>query len=42
MRVGMLVVDVPSRAAQIEGRPVPFAAKEFDLLAALAEEPTRA
>lgn len=39
---GRLVVDRNRRAASIDGRAVELTAKEFDLLAVLAEEPGRA
>ena len=41
VRVGTLRVDLGSREAHVDGRPVPLTGKEFDLLAALAKEPTR-
>jgi DNA-binding response OmpR family regulator len=41
MRVGELVVDPRTRAVRLGGRPVHLSAKEFALLQALAEEPTR-
>jgi DNA-binding response OmpR family regulator len=41
MRVGELTVDPLTRAVRLGGRPVHLAAKEFALLQALAEQPTR-
>jgi len=41
MRVGELTVDPVTRAVRLGGEPVRLAAKEFALLQALAEEPTR-
>jgi DNA-binding response OmpR family regulator len=41
MRVGELTLDPSTRAVRLAGRPVHLAAKEFALLQALAEEPTR-
>jgi DNA-binding response OmpR family regulator len=41
MRVGELTLDPSTRAVRLSGRPVHLAAKEFALLQALAEEPTR-
>ena len=41
IRVGELSLDPATRAVRLEGRPVHLAAKEFALLHALAEEPTR-
>jgi DNA-binding response OmpR family regulator len=41
MRVGELTLDPSTRAVRLAGRPVHLAAKEFALLLALAEEPTR-
>lgn len=38
---GDVVVDPASRTASVRGLPVPLAAKEFDLLARLASDPTR-
>jgi DNA-binding response OmpR family regulator len=41
MRVGELTIDPATRTVRLGGRPVPLAAKEFALLQALAEDPTR-
>ena len=41
MRVGELTVDPLTRAVRLAGRPVHLSAKEFALLQALAEHPTR-
>jgi DNA-binding response OmpR family regulator len=41
MRVGELTLDPLTRAVRLEGQPVQLSAKEFSLLQALAEEPTR-
>ena len=41
MRVGELTIDPVTRAVRLAGRPVHLSAKEFALLHALAEEPTR-
>jgi DNA-binding response OmpR family regulator len=41
MRVGELTLDPATRAVRLAGRPVHLSAKEFALLQALAEEPTR-
>jgi DNA-binding response OmpR family regulator len=41
MRVGELTVDPATRTVRLGGRPVHLAAKEFALLQALAEDPTR-
>jgi DNA-binding response OmpR family regulator len=41
MRVGELTIDPLTRAVRLEGKPVYLSAKEFALLQALAEEPTR-
>ncbi|MEA2455317.1 MAG: two-component system, OmpR family, phosphate regulon response regulator PhoB [Thermoleophilaceae bacterium] len=41
MRVGELTLDPSTRAVRLAGRRVELAAKEFALLLALAEEPTR-
>jgi DNA-binding response OmpR family regulator len=41
MRVGELTVDPLTRAVRLGGKPVYLSAKEFALLQALAEEPTR-
>jgi DNA-binding response OmpR family regulator len=41
MRVGELTLDPSTRAVRLAGRRVELAAKEFALLHALAEEPTR-
>ena len=40
-RVGELTLDPSTRAVRLSGRPVQLAAKEFALLQALAENPTR-
>jgi DNA-binding response OmpR family regulator len=36
---GRLVVDVRAHEVRIDGRPVPFTAREFELLQLLAEHP---
>ncbi len=41
MRVGELTLDPSTRAVRLAGRRVELAAKEFALLQALAEQPTR-
>jgi DNA-binding response OmpR family regulator len=41
LRVGELTIDPATRAVRLEGRPVELSAKEFALLHALAEQPTR-
>ena len=41
VRIGTLRLDLGSREAHVDGRPVPLTGKEFDLLAALAKQPTR-
>src|ERR687898_835550 len=41
LRVGDLTVDPSTRAVRLAGKKVELAAKEFALLHALAEEPTR-
>jgi DNA-binding response OmpR family regulator len=41
LRVGELTVDPSTRAVRLSDRPVQLAAKEFALLQALAEDPTR-
>jgi DNA-binding response OmpR family regulator len=41
VRVGELTLDAATRAVRLAGRPVRLAAKEFALLQALAEDPTR-
>jgi DNA-binding response OmpR family regulator len=41
LRVGELTVDPSTRAVRLGGRRIELAAKEFALLHALAEEPTR-
>ena len=41
MRVGELTLDPLTRAVRLGGKPVHLAAKEFALLQALAENPTR-
>jgi len=41
MRVAELSVDPSTRAVRLAGEPVQLAAKEFALLQALAEQPTR-
>ena len=41
VRVGTRQINLGSREAHVGGRPVTLTAKEFDLLAALAKEPTR-
>ena len=41
LRVGELTVDPSTRAVRLAGRKIELAAKEFALLHALAEEPTR-
>ena len=41
LRVGELTLDPSTRAVRLEGRRIELAAKEFALLHALAEQPTR-
>src|SRR4051812_47787626 len=41
LRVGELSLDPETREVRLDGEPVPLAAKEFALLHALAEQPTR-
>jgi DNA-binding response OmpR family regulator len=41
IRVAELTIDPLTRAVRLEGRPVHLSAKEFALLQALAEQPTR-
>src|SRR4051812_24895775 len=41
VRVGELTLDAATRAVRLRGEPVRLAAKEFALLQALAEDPTR-
>src|SRR3954451_6564212 len=41
LRVGELTLDPATRAVRLGGRPVQLSAKEFGLLHALAEDPTR-
>src|SRR5918999_417995 len=41
IRVGELTLDPLTRAVRLKGKPVHLAAKEFALLQALAENPTR-
>src|SRR6185436_19076722 len=41
LRVGELTLDPATRAVRLGGRKVELAAKEFALLQALAEQPTR-
>ena len=41
LRVGELTLDPATRAVRLDGRKVELAAKEFALLRALAEQPTR-
>jgi len=41
MRVGDLTLDPTTRAVRMAGRPLHLSAKEFALLQALAEDPTR-
>ena len=41
VRVGELTLDPATRAVRLAGRPVHLSVKEFALLQALAEEPTR-
>ncbi len=41
LRVGGLTLDPMTRAVRLEGRPIALSAKEFALLQALAEDPTR-
>jgi DNA-binding response OmpR family regulator len=41
MRVGELTLDPATRAVRLAGHPVHLSAKEFALLHALGEEPTR-
>ena len=38
---GRLVIDVRAHEVRVEGRPVPFTAREFELLRLLAEHPRR-
>src|SRR3954464_841634 len=41
LRVGELTLDPATRAVRLAGKPVQLSAKEFALLQALAEDPTR-
>ena len=41
LRVGELTLDPLTRAVRLAGQPVHLSAKEFSLLQALAEDPTR-
>jgi two-component system alkaline phosphatase synthesis response regulator PhoP len=41
IRVGELLVDLPRRRVEVEGRPVDLTPAEFDLLVALARQPGR-
>jgi DNA-binding response OmpR family regulator len=41
MRLGELVIDAVGRHVEVGGRPVRLSAREFDLLQALAREPSR-
>jgi DNA-binding response OmpR family regulator len=41
LRAGPIVIDVRSREVRVFDRPVELSAKEYDLLVALAGEPTR-
>jgi DNA-binding response OmpR family regulator len=41
LRVGGLTLDPMTRAVRLEGRPIALSAKEFALLQALADDPTR-
>jgi DNA-binding response OmpR family regulator len=41
IEVGDLAIDRPARVVTVRGEPVHLAAKEFELLVALAAEPTR-
>ncbi len=41
VRVGDMTLDPSTRAVRVDGRPVHLSAKEFSLLQALAEDPTR-
>lgn len=41
LRVGPLELDPLSRQVELDGRPIHLSKKEFALLRALAEEPTR-
>jgi DNA-binding response OmpR family regulator len=41
IRVGELTLDPSTRAVRLAGKPLHLSAKEFALLRALAEEPTR-
>ncbi|MGG7380467.1 winged helix-turn-helix domain-containing protein, partial [Escherichia coli] len=41
LRVGELTLDPETRQVRLAGKPVELAAKEFALLHALAEQPTR-
>jgi DNA-binding response OmpR family regulator len=41
VRIGLLTVDPATRRVEVEGREVPLANKEFELLRALLREPSR-
>jgi two-component system alkaline phosphatase synthesis response regulator PhoP len=41
MRIGDLVIDLPGRGVTVDGRPVSLTPTEFDLLAAMAQNPGR-
>ena len=41
LRVGDLVIDLVGRRVEVGGRPVRLSAREFDLLQALARDPSR-
>ena len=41
IRLGDLVIDLVGRRVEVGGRPVRLSAREFDLLQALAREPSR-
>ena len=41
LETGCLVIDLPARVVTVRGEAVHLAGKEFELLAALAAEPTR-
>jgi DNA-binding response OmpR family regulator len=41
VEIGALTIDVAARAARIDGELVQLTVREFDLLVALAKDPTR-
>jgi DNA-binding response OmpR family regulator len=41
VRFGLLTIDLAARRAHVQGAVAPLTAREFDLLAALAEDPGR-